>query len=480
MLLPHEINNMEIQIYSAEQDIADQVRKAITIAHCVEIKEVEPFNICEQLQANINKSPERTNFDLHYIQSVLVSSVINDNLDYFSPAELWAARNTAKDKPFNVEHECDDIIGHITSSYAVDNDGKKLEDDLTIDKLPDLFHIISQAVLYKHWIKDDKQERMNTILAELKEQKWFVSVECLFSNFDYILINDNNTNQLIARNEQTAFLTKYLRVFGGTGVYKNQKIGRVPRNFILSGKGLVREPANKSSIIFAKKYEISQNSLQKVYQIQEVNKMDESQYKETIKKLETDYAQLKASIDEKKEKEVSSKLEISLKTIEANAQEINVLKASLQKLDTDKTELAKVIDGLQAQKKDAEDKLKEIEAKSQATARINICKTKLGMDDKEAETYSNSLSALDNKAFEDFIDFQNKFTQAKASKVVETVVPDTKALETVTKVVEPTLSVTAPTPNKQEEIQKLCASFADFREKAGYSKVVDKPKFQAQ
>jgi hypothetical protein len=473
---------MEIQVYSEEKDVAELIQKNRIVSHVVELSEVAPFNICEKLEANIKASPERTNFDLHYIQSVLVSSVVNENLDYFSPAELWGARNTAKDKPFNVEHECDDIIGHMTSSYVIDGEGNKLDDNLAVDQLPDTLHIIAQAVLYKHWSKDEKQARMNTILAELKEQKWFVSVECLFSNFDYIIINEGGPNKLIARNDKTSFLTKYLRVYGGAGVYQGQKIGRVPRNFILSGKGLVREPANKSSIIFAKKYEIAKSNLQKVYQIQEeVNQMDndkELQYKDTIKKLEADLFQLKASDVEAKVKDVTSKLEVATKTLEANVQEITALKASIQTLDSDKVVLAKTVDELQAQKKEIETKLLTIEKEKQDAERVNLCKAKLGMNDEEAVKFSVSLSALDNKNFAEFIEFQAKFTQTKASvKVEEKVEADTKVLEAVAKVTEPALTVSTPVPDKKEETQKLCASFAEFMEKAGHSKIVE-PKFK--
>lgn len=474
---------MDIEIYSAEQEIAHLVKNSNVISHLVELQEVAPFNISEKMQASIN-SIERPNVDLHFLQSLLVSSVWNGNDEYFSPVELWNARNTAKDKPFNLEHECDDIIGHMTNSYVIDGDGNTVPDNTSLDNLPDLIHIISQAVLYKHWNKEDKQTRMDSILADLKENKWFVSIECLFPTFDYMLRSTNGEMKLIARNKNTAHLTKYLRVYNGVGVYDGQQIGRVPRNLILSGKGLVKKPANPFSVIFAKQYEVSKNKLEMVYQIQEVIKMDndkEVQYKSTIEKLQADYNQLKASLSDNKFKELEAKLEVANKTVEAHGQEVIALKASVETVNKDKIELAKLVDNLQAQKKEAEDKINKITADQKYAERINVCKAKLAMDDDQAKTFSTSLNLLDDKNFIEFVDFQAKFTQLKASVTVSTekVAADTKVLETVDKkVTEPNLSVTHVAPTQQEKLIALKASLADFMDKSNYRKTVE-PKFKS-
>lgn len=461
---------MEIQIYKAEQDIAELVRKSNSISHIVEVKEVQPFGLTEKLQASIQKSPERSNFDLHYIESLLVTSSINGNDEYFSPYELWAARHTAKDKPFNIEHTCDDIIGHMTNSYAINDEGKTIAEDSTLDSLPDLLHIVSQAVVYKYWKDEAKQERMDQLLGELKDNKWFVSVECLFPNFDYLLRSDNGQVKLITRNEKTAFLTKYLRVYGGVGVYDNQKICRVPRNLILSGKGLVKQPANKNSIIFSKKYEVSKNNLETVYKVTEVIKMDnakEVQYQETIKKLEGDMLSLKASLDEGKNKDLQVKLDGALKINEVSLQEINALKASALTLSTEKSELVKSLDTLKAEKKLAEDKIQKIEADQKYATRINTCKAELGMDDEKAKAFSDSLSLLPDKNFADLIQFNKQFIQVAASTTLETkVTPDVKALDNTEKVKDASLTVvTTPAPTAKETTMKLAASLAEYMNK---------------
>jgi hypothetical protein len=76
-------------------------------------------------------------------------------------------------------------------------------------------------------------------------------MECFFKGFDYGLINKQTGEyKVLARNNDTAYLTKHLRSYGGLGEYDNYKIGRVLRNITFSGKGFVDKPANPDSVIF--------------------------------------------------------------------------------------------------------------------------------------------------------------------------------------------------------------------------------------
>jgi len=59
-------------------------------------------------------------------------------------------------------------------------------------------------------------------------------------------------DKVLARSEESSFLTKHLRAYGGTGEYEGYKLGRLLKGFYFSGKGLVEKPANPRSIIFSK------------------------------------------------------------------------------------------------------------------------------------------------------------------------------------------------------------------------------------
>ena len=74
-------------------------------------------------------------------------------------------------------------------------------------------------------------------------------MECLFPNFDYALTAPDGSTKVVSRDEASAFLTKHLRSYGGSGEYQNYRVGRLLRNLSFSGKGLVSKPANPRSVI---------------------------------------------------------------------------------------------------------------------------------------------------------------------------------------------------------------------------------------
>jgi hypothetical protein len=217
----------------------------------------EPFKISEEIQRVVAGFPSGNpdSLTLHYLTACLVSVGWNKNDDVFDPTEVWNARSTPEDTPFNLEHNCADIIGHITGSRVVDAEGQVVPMDCPVDDLPAKFHIHTSAVLYKLWDKPELQERMDKLIADIRDGQYFVSMECYFRGFDYALRAANGECRVIARNQQTAFLTKYLRVYGGAGTYQNQQVGRLLRNVVFAGKGLVKNPANPESIIFAQSHE---------------------------------------------------------------------------------------------------------------------------------------------------------------------------------------------------------------------------------
>jgi hypothetical protein len=249
-----------IPVYKTEMQlgVADQVRANARIVYATQVELAQDTPEIRNRIQEMAKGMEyiRTHatnegqIDLHYIKSLLVTVGWNKNDDVFDKLEVWMARATPEDKPFKYEHDARDIIGHVTGNYVIDFDGKTIADDLPIDEVPNAFHVATSGVLYKYWPEKDLMERMKNIIAEIPQGKWFVSMEALFDNFDYAVVAKDGTNRVIIRNEESAFLTKHLRAYGGSGVYEGSKVGRVLRNIIFSGKGLVRRPANPYSEIF--------------------------------------------------------------------------------------------------------------------------------------------------------------------------------------------------------------------------------------
>lgn len=190
--------------------------------------------------------------DLYYLNSVLVSVGWNGNDDVFSKAELWPARKTPINKQLNYMHDETDIIGHITNAIVVDHDGNHVDDNLSVDDVPDKLDIITSAVMYKAWANLETRQRIRELIDEIDEGKWCVSMECMFTDFDYAIISPNGQHSVLKRNEDSAFLTKHLRAYGGTGVFEDHKLGRLLKRFYFSGMALASRPANPRSIIFGK------------------------------------------------------------------------------------------------------------------------------------------------------------------------------------------------------------------------------------
>ena len=279
------MNKLPIYKAEIEDGLKEQILStaSITSASCVEI--ADPFE-CKTFKA---VAENKDQIDLFYLKSILVSTGWNKNDDVFDRAEVWVSRTTPEDKPFNYEHDQSQIIGHITACKAIAADGNLIAEDISVDELPNKFHITTSAVLYKFWEDPTKQEMMNKIIEEIAQGKWFVSMEALFSNFDYAVV-DGTQSKVVARNEDTAFLTKYLRAYGGNGTYNNLKIGRLLRNITFSGKGLVRKPANPESVIFKETEAFKSNSgyvLSEIVQSKEINTMNEQEISEMQKQIET-------------------------------------------------------------------------------------------------------------------------------------------------------------------------------------------------
>ena len=236
-----------MKVYKQEilDGVADVVKATASVAFCTQATVVDNATDSPVLEKVLAANANPKQVDLYYIKSVLVSTGWNKNDDVFQPEITFAARNTPEDKQFNFMHNENDIIGHITGSYVVDRSGNKIEGD----EMPAQFDIVTEAVLYNSWSDPQNRERMSNIIAEIEQGKWFVSMECLFAGFDYDVVNPEGEHKIVARNEESAFLTKHLRAYGGTGEFDGYKIGRSLRDISFSGKGLVNKPANPRSYI---------------------------------------------------------------------------------------------------------------------------------------------------------------------------------------------------------------------------------------
>lgn len=243
-----------MQVFQQEYDdgIGEAVAKdkSVSFASVVEPLSVDPSSKKMKAFGSIQDP------DMYYVQSILVSSTWNKNDDVFDPEEIWKAKESPNHKPTNLNHDENVIVGHIVSNYPITEEGILIDKDTPVENLPEKYHILTGAVIYKAYTNPELKERTRDLIASIENGTKYVSMECYFNSFDYGLM-DKETGELkvIARDNDSAYLTKYLRSYGGNGEKDNYRIGRVLRNITFSGKGYVDRPANEDSIILKNKLE---------------------------------------------------------------------------------------------------------------------------------------------------------------------------------------------------------------------------------
>ena len=119
-----------MKIYKLEirDGVDGKVKADTSIAYCSQASVVDTGADKETIRKLLAESnPDQ--IDLYYLESVLVSTGWNKNDDVFLTEATWDARNTPEDKQFNFMHDENDIIGHITGSYIIDQDGNTVASD---------------------------------------------------------------------------------------------------------------------------------------------------------------------------------------------------------------------------------------------------------------------------------------------------------------------------------------------------------------
>jgi len=418
----------EIPIYSAEVEAG--VSEAIKAKENRSIAAYCPVLMEKQVNASIKehtkvkkvKRLESTSavnedqFDLHYIYTILATTGWNRNDDVFDSKEMWLARNSAEDKPFNKGHDPNNIIGHITGNAVVDENYELVKNDSKIDLLPDKFHILTSAVVYKHLASRDEKLTLSTkeLLQEIAEGRWFVSMEALFSDFDYALMSVQGEQSIVLRNEETAFLSKHLRSYGGQGEYDGYRVGRLMKNMTFSGKGLVENPGNPESIIFKKEdnqlfkgvAESTPNLNLLVTSSSSKGESSMSDNNEQVRVLESQVEKLEARLQELDEEKVQAQIiefesacadkdaEITELKSQLNAanQAVEASNKSAEEFETAKAESDKTIAELN-------EKLNAIEAESVKTSRVSALVDK-GINKSEAESLVETFAGITDEQFE--------------------------------------------------------------------------------
>jgi len=409
---------MSVPIYKneIEDGLEEVIRANSSIAYSSPLKSHTPTKgekekaklIALESVTEESAAENKNQFDLYYLNSVLVSTGWNKNDDIFDIEETWSARNTPEDKQFNFMHDETDIIGHITGNFVIDAAGQKVHEIVGVKNLPEQFDIVTSAVLYNSWSDPKLTERMAKIISEIEEDKWFVSMECLFAGFDYGVIAPDGQHKTIARSEESSFLTKHLRSYGGTGEYEGHRLGRLLRSIAFSGKGLVSNPANPKSVIINdtdlfkhnETYSITQSNIRENFNMAN----------EDIQLLQKQNDELKAAFEQVKSDEEALRSEISKKKDEEVQAKVDAFEVSILERDEAIAKMQEGVTAFEVRIQEIEELLaKKDKELTEANSKIQAHETAIKLEARKTALVEAGFDEIDiEKALETFADVSDK------------------------------------------------------------------------
>jgi len=368
--------------------------------------------LAENSGSDVSIAQNEDQIDLYYLKSILVSTGWNKNDDVFDPRELWLAKDTPEDKPFNFMHDEKDIIGHITGNVVVDFEGVEINCDT--EEVPDTFNILTTSVIYTEWSDEDQRSRMRKIVSEIEDGKWFVSMECLFPDFDYALTTPDGSTKVVQRGEASAFLTKHLRSYGGSGKYEDYRVGRLLRNLSFSGKGLVSKPANPRSVILEgneffdeSKAEILTISSKKENTMSDNHDKQILDLQKELAEAKTENEALRDKVTAEKEAEFQSKIEALKASVADHAQDLAKKEEENKVLAESIKSQEEALASRNEEVKSMEDELavmKKQEALMQRKAKLED----LGFEPDEAIATIEELGSVDEETFDKIVAVMKK------------------------------------------------------------------------
>jgi len=188
--------------------------------------------------------------DLLYCSAVFVSTGENLNHAYFMGSELVIAEGTIVNKAMDVEHKETEIVGSIYKREFMDQAGNKLDlKELASKEVAaqdsQEMHVAIACVLYKN--------RFPNFAKEVSENKWKVSMECYYSDYDVkigqLVLDKKEAESLGLAATDAKILGNIANVIKDGVEIASGEITRVLRGICFSGCGFVKNPANPASIV---------------------------------------------------------------------------------------------------------------------------------------------------------------------------------------------------------------------------------------
>lgn len=184
--------------------------------------------------------------DLQYFTGIFVSSGMNKNGAVFLGSELYKARGSILHKAVDIEHEERTVVGQMASHCFMNYDYSpvdpgKMSEMATADLDAAEMEVAISAILHK--------ARFPEICEQVMRGELMLSMEAYYRDYD-VKVGD-----LIIPRAQASklgydkMIGSVVRVKDGNKDLGFHLVGRVLRDIVFCGVGLVKNPANERSII---------------------------------------------------------------------------------------------------------------------------------------------------------------------------------------------------------------------------------------
>lgn len=251
----------------------------------------EPTDDLKNEVASIVNFPKNKTPDMLFFSGIFVSSGENLNKAYFKSSELVKSAYTIDNKPLDIEHEEDQIVGHIYSSKFIDGSGSVLDlqelasmseseiENVNID-------VMIAGILYK--------SRFPELAEEVKNGKWKLSMETYFQDYDIkigdVVMSKKEAESMGLVGMSSNILGKIVKIIKSGKELAHGEVVRVLKGLLFSGCGLVKNPANPKSVILETAKKNSNDSKEEI--IIDLDSSDNDKDLETADKEEEETADI--------------------------------------------------------------------------------------------------------------------------------------------------------------------------------------------
>lgn len=185
--------------------------------------------------------------DLQYLTAIFVSSGMNKNGAVFMGSELVKARGSITSKAVDVEHEEQSIIGQITGNAFLSRDRSLIDAEsaatsMSTAELDELeMDIGITAIIHK--------SRFPELAKEIEAGEWMVSMEAYYRDYDIRVGEKIIPREKAEEMGYDKLIGTVVQLKDGDKEMGFHLVGRVLRDIVFAGVGIVQNPANPRSVI---------------------------------------------------------------------------------------------------------------------------------------------------------------------------------------------------------------------------------------